>query len=54
MQVTQLSRCWAKFMQKAPRSPHGIPHCSPRFVLGQTLEFEHVMLGPEKRRAMLE
>ena len=54
MQVTQLSRCLAKLRQKAPRIPDGVPHCSPRKALGLTLEFEHVMLGPEKRRAMLE
>ena len=28
--------------------------CSPNLSLGKGLEFEHVMLGPEKRRAMLE
>lgn len=30
------------------------PQCSPNRALGLGLEFEHVMLGPEKRRAMLE
>lgn len=54
MQVIQPS-CWsAKLMQKAPRGPSRLPQCSPNRVLGLGLEFEHVMLGPEKRRAMLE
>jgi len=29
-------------------------HCSPGWAPGLVTEFEHVMLGPEKRRAMLE
>ena len=29
------------------------PQRSPNWALGLGLEFEHVMLGPEKRRAML-
>jgi len=53
MQVTQPS-CWtAKLMQKASRSPRGSPQCSPNLPSRAGLEFEHVMLGPEKRRAML-
>jgi hypothetical protein len=39
---------------KKHQGPFGAPHCSPRRSLGAVLEFEHVMLGPEKRRAMLE
>jgi hypothetical protein len=54
MQVSQPSSWPAKLMQKAPRGPRGPPHCSPDWVPGLGLEFEHVMLGPEKRRAMLE
>jgi hypothetical protein len=47
--------CWmAKLMQKAPRAICVAPHCSPNCAYGPGLEFEHVMLGPEKRRAMLE
>ena len=56
MQVERLSRCDgeanAKSTQGAPYRQ--TPHCSPNRALGLGLEFEHVMLGPEKRRAMLE
>jgi len=54
MQVVQYSYWLAKLMQKAPRVLHRAPHCSPNWASGFGLEFEHVMLGPEKRRAMLE
>jgi len=54
MQVVQLSRCTAKLRQKASSSLNRSPQRSPRWHSGVALEFEHVMLGPEKRRAMLE
>ena len=54
MQVKQGSTCAAKLMQKASRVLHWAPQCSPNWAFGLGLEFERVMLGPEKRRAMLE
>jgi hypothetical protein len=41
-------------MQKARRIRSRFPQCSPNGGFGLRLEFERVMLGPEKRRAMLE
>ncbi len=54
MQVRKPSGLPAKLRQKAPRVGKTAPHCSPKPAFGLALEFEHVMLGPEKRRAMLE
>ena len=39
---------------KSIKGSLGLPQCSPNQASGLGLEFEHVMLGPEKRRAMLE
>jgi hypothetical protein len=56
MQVYELNESSkAKRKQKAPRGRRKLPQRSP--VLGSSdlrTEFEHAMLGPEKRRAMLE
>jgi hypothetical protein len=38
---------------KTTRVTERLPQWSPHLALGLGLEFEHVMLGPEKRRAML-
>jgi hypothetical protein len=53
MQVTQVKPAW-RSSGKKHQGTLGPPQCSPRRALGLALEFEHVMLGPEKRRAMLE
>jgi len=53
MRVRQPSSCPAKLMQKPPRQPQGHLQWSPDLAFGLGPEFEHVMLGPEKRRAML-
>jgi len=54
MQVIRPSSRTAKLMQKAPGVGSPSQQCSPNWALGPGLEFEHVMLGPQKRRAMLE
>jgi len=54
MQVILVSTRGRRSFEQHQGLPQGAPQCSPRKALGLTLEFEHVMLGPEKRRAMLE
>ena len=55
MQVVQHYAGWRSQCKKhqGPLA-WGVQQCSPNRALGPGLEFEHVMLGPEKRRAMLE
>ena len=54
MQVIRSSYRYGEAHAKSTKEDSLLPHCSPKLVLGLALEFEHVMLGPEKRRAMLE